>query len=174
MNAKNSLFCLEKLNVRHFCRDCCENQDQIFDLIQSSCEDKPHVVSAWIKANLWGFRNLSTISNFIIYQIKPEIRTEEKLSENTECNHSWIMTGYARCSRALLWSLIANGSKGDEKFPNCWKLISRISQSLPVQLRTENIVKAQKPVSWVSDRGVQRCLGLGSLTVLSSNNTDPI
>ena len=49
-DAKNALFCLKKLRLRHFCRECRENLNirvlRTKFWVKSACEDDPQVVPA--------------------------------------------------------------------------------------------------------------------------------
>ena len=51
-DAKNALFCLKKLRLRHFCRECRENLNirvlRTKFWVKSACEDTPQVVPAWL------------------------------------------------------------------------------------------------------------------------------
>ena len=50
-DAKNCPFCLKKLSLRHFCRECRKNLNiRVFRTkfwVKSACEDAPQVVPAW-------------------------------------------------------------------------------------------------------------------------------
>ena len=70
MMLKNALFCLKKLRLRHFCRECRENLNirvlRTKFWVKSACEDDPQVVPACLLVNIKIHQNIIIIMDIIV------------------------------------------------------------------------------------------------------------